>query len=326
MIGSTAAGRAGRRRSRWLAVLSLPVLAALLCGCGAAATQSPGGGSTTGRSLATAPGSRTVSAITGSTAAVDLLAYLFPTGSAANIEAGLTYASFQRSILARGAASCMAARGLPGPPASPPAGPSSNFPALAVMRRQHALFYASDSGNRGHVSYVSPAARMSKAEAKAYNASLKVCSEQAGRTLRAIAGGSAPVAALANRYAEIYQQVAAEPSVQQAGRRAQRCAAQRGFTFQPVDGDYMVGAIIDEEGQIGQLQATKGKRAAMARDARDAGILAQCLTPLDRVRGALLSKARAALFAADALQIRQLQQDAQRTVNALLQHEKSGTH
>jgi hypothetical protein len=186
------------------------------------------------------------------------------------------------------------------------------------MQQEHALAYAPGSGNQGDVSYASPAKKMGNAEARAYDAALVVCTKRVANVFAELNGQTGEAAAVYNQYSDIYHQVTASRPVQVAGKAAQGCAARSGFHFDAIRGDYMTGGILGEESDVFRVQFLRGKPAAIARDAIDAGILARCLAPLDAVRGALLTRARAQLFSSNALAIQHLQADAQRVVSKLL--------
>lgn len=298
-------------------VLRCIVSLLIACGC-AVGIGACGSDRTVQKARTTVTGGGTSAAsISGSTAAVDVIAFLFPR-DASDVAAGVTYEAFERATTQREVASCLAKDGLPGPPPAPPASASSNFPDLSLMQQQHALTYAPDSGNLGKLDYASPATKMPKSEAHAYDHAFTACTKRADHPFAELDGQAGEAAVLYDRFSEAYDQVTDSRPVQEAGKAAQRCAARRGFRFSAIHGDYMAGAILDENGAVFDVEAKKGKPAAIAQDAVDAEILARCLAPLDATRGALLTKARAQLFASNALAIRQLQADAQRVVSKLL--------
>jgi len=82
----------------------------------------------------------------------------------------------------------------------------------------------------------------------------------------------------------------------------------------------MLGALVAAPAAVVPMLRDGQKTQARVRESRLANILYTCLTPLDAVRGRLLNTQRQELFSKQALVIRTIQADAQRTVTLLLTH------
>jgi len=240
-----------------------------------------------------------------------MLAQLFPR-SGADWAAGTQYVEFMLGVRFKTETRCMAASGLPGPPANLTNSAaffqfqsygSADLPNLPLMER------TKRTGDTIQIPSPpkSPAAALPKAEQTAYNAALKKCTASQAKLFGFLSRGGAE--ALQQQWANITAQVEAEPSVRAANKKAQRCSQGTGFSASSVENE--ISAI---EGKSTPLNI-KGERAqVLASEAKGVHVLVRCFGPVISLTTRVLTARRAAFFDQNAPGISHLQDEINGTV------------